>query len=346
MTVPETTSPTLSTHIIDAIISAARLGWTPDDLKHIAGPHVLPFLHAARLMATAAAEGQVAAAWQRQLPTPSRRGRRLPSPEKSADILMRLSRLSPATCAAALTDLSALRGHNTSTLSEEQRRAQQRITGLLKKAESTTFEAEAQTLIAKAQQLRQRYRIESVEAETAPGDSVAVRVHLAAPWVRYQFLLLGQVARANSSRALLYPDIGIATVVGHPDDVLHAIELFHSLNRQRAYFMRHSPGAQFARAKRETKAYRRSFLTAYAGRIGDLLTEATEDTVVTEQERTSALPVLARRAVAAEETFTTLFPHTSTMSFQHKYHVGGAVDGMAAAERSHLGSDLTAVGSA
>lgn len=346
MTFPATTSPTLTTCIIDAVITAARLGWTPDDLRHIAGPHIIPYLHAARLMVSAAAEAPVAAAWQRQCPALSRRGRQLPSPEDSAHVLSRLNGLPRASCATSLTDLSALRGRTADGLSDELHRARQRITGLLKKAESTTFEAEAETLIAKAQQLRQRYRIESVQEEATPGNTVAVRVHLEAPWVRHQYLLLGHVAGANSTRALLYPDVSIATVVGHPDDVLHAIDLFHSLNRQRAYFMHHSPGAVTARAHGETKAYRRSFLIAYARRIGTLLAEATEETVVTEDERGAALPVLARREVAAEEAFTALFPHTSSMSFRHSYHAGGAVDGIAAAERSHLGPDMTAVGSA
>ncbi|MCQ9337664.1 hypothetical protein NQ011_13425 [Corynebacterium phoceense] len=51
-----------------------------------------------------------------------------------------------------------------------------------------------------------------------------------------------------------------------------------------------------------------------------------------------ALPVLARRLTAAEETRDHLFPHLSTLSLSAT-HLDGLQDGIAAAEATRLGGD-------
>ncbi|MDO5511413.1 DUF2786 domain-containing protein [Corynebacterium sp.] len=339
----------LTVMLTDRILSLARDGWTPEDFRHITGPRINRYLRTALKQATAAAPERVAAAWLRQCRPPTRRDRQdAPLAEMQA-LLGVLNGLPPLQGAEDLTDLSSLRaaaGEDAAT--PEQRKARERISGLLAKAESTTFAHEAESLVAKAQQLRQRYRIDTLDplAADVPGNVVALRIHLTAPWVRFQHLLLGSIAAANSCRAVLVTPVDIATLVGHPDDVLHTAELFASLNRQRDYFMRTSPGAATAAARGETSAYRRSFLQSYAHRIGDLLTEATASTETSPQERTSVLPVLARRSEVTEHAFSEMFPGTTPMSLGHRFHAPGATDGIRAAERSHLGPERTAVGQA
>lgn len=334
--------------IVDRLVVAACLGWVPDDLRHLFGPAVDPFLATAHPQVMARAPETIRGAWGRQCHTAANpRASDFPIGEMEK-IAHRLREIPSLVDADLLTDVHLLHDHDLDStgLSAEQRRAQQRITGLLKKAESTTFEAEAESLVAKAQQLRQRYRIDHLpptDSSAEAADVVAVRIRLKAPWVRQQFLLLARVARANSCRSILSGSVGIASLVGHPDDVRHVAELFVSLNHQRDFFMRNSPGAEEAARTGHTAAYRRSFLYSYANRIGDLLTEATDDVAVTATEEKNVLPVLAFRDVAAEDAVGQLFPHTRGMSFGHEHHATGSADGVRAAERSHLGPAGVAV---
>ncbi|HHU66549.1 DUF2786 domain-containing protein [Corynebacterium sp.] len=336
--------------IINELAFAAARGWTPDDLRHTLGPVVIPFLRESRPHLFAVTHTRIAAAWDRQLRTLVSDTTAEPDHGTLRALAVELVSLPAFTDADTYVEQHVLLRHNRAATgdSPEQVRARQRITGLLRKARSTIFPAEAESLVAKAQQLRQRHRIEHAldDVPEDPEDVVSVRIHLHAPWVRFQFLLLGSVAFPNSCRTVLSDSIGIATLVGHPDDVRHCLELFASLNHQRDYFMRHSPGATHASHHGQTSAYRRSFLFAYANRILDLLDTATTDVPTEQGTSGNALPVLARRDRAAEEMRDRIFPHTSGIRFGHSHHHPGASDGIAAAERSHLGPARTSLNSA
>ncbi|GAB3690065.1 DUF2786 domain-containing protein [Corynebacterium nasicanis] len=337
----------LQTLVIDRLVHLAREGWTPDDIRHVLGHTVDPHLRFALRTATMVAPDRVSAIWTRQSRPPApRTSRSTPLPELESLWDSLSSDLPPLGGTADLIDLAALQNaEGSQALSTEQVRARKRISGLLKKAESTTFAHEAESLVAKAQQLRQRYRIDSLDPDI-PDDMVTARLHLSAPWVRFQHLLLSNIAVSNSCRAVLLGNVDISSLVGHPDDVRYTAELFTSLNRQRDYYMRHSPGAADAALRGETAAYRRSFLQTYAYRIGDLLTEATTSTTVSTEEVASALPVLARRSALAEDAFARNFPGSTSLTMGHRFHAPGATDGIHAAERSHLGPERTAVGGA
>lgn len=336
--------------ITDHLVRAAQRGWTPEDLRHAVGPEVDAFLPSAHALATAVAQPRISAAWHRQMVgAPALSPFEIPLGDVDT-LAERLLTLPVFHDSEIYHDSHVLtRPENPwSALSAEQRRALQRIRGLLSKAESTTFEAEAETLIAKAQQLRQRYRIETVTpgSEEVPVTIVSTRVHLRAPWVRFQSLLLGAVAVPNSCRSVLEESVGIATLLGDPDDVRHCLELFASLNHQRDYFMRHSPGAEEAARRGETARYRRSFLHSYALRILDLLSAANSESPTDQESNASALPVLACRDKAVDAARDRVFPRLGTIAFGHRHHHGGAVDGASAAERSHLGPEATGLDSA
>lgn len=345
----------LATRVVAAVASAAHRGWTPDDLRHVLGPGVDHLLFRAHHRVATAAP-PVRQAWRRQCHPAEPGDRPLAELEGWLDTLERLPALPDQ---AILTDLHQLqaREEEPAGLSEEQRRARHRITGLLRKAESTTFDAEAEALVAKAQQLRQRHRIEAVldprVSQTTSAGPSARRVRFSAPWVRHQYLLLTQVAVANSCTAVLLSRHGIATVIGESDDVQHTTDLFASLNRQCAHFMRTSAGAAEAARAGQTAAYRRAFLLSYASRIGTLLRKAGEEasdrggTGGADDPGTGdvgrALPVLAARAEVAEERTRQLFPALRGMSFSSRHHQGHR-DGRTAAGRSHLRGDRSALG--
>lgn len=335
----------LTREISDLLIIAARRGWTPHDLRSVAGSGIDPLLVDAQLHVHGSATYAVRTAWQRQC----RSCHNLPPAGHDLEMIkLRLENLPRLRDADIVTDVDYLdvlcdaaredtHGTTAPHARSEEKRIRQRINHLLRKAESTTYEAEAASLVAKAQQLRQRYRLDRVANEPRTWENsqlVSVRVHLTGTWVRYQFLLLSHVARPNSCESILVSSVNIASVIGHPEDVRHVIELFDGLNRQRDYFMRTSPGAQEAALARQTASYRRSFLVAFAHRIGALLTIANDDVPAQRAGDGTALELLKDRGAAASEFMGSVFNSASNMSFSPT-HRQGFVDGINAATNSH-----------
>ncbi|MGH9111145.1 MAG: DUF2786 domain-containing protein, partial [Acidimicrobiales bacterium] len=224
-----------------------------------------------------------------------------------------------------------------------------RVAALLAKAESTTFPGEAESLTAKAQELVTRHAIDmaSVDAERGRGPEVAGRrIGIDDPYARARVTLLSEVAMANRCRAVWSQAFGFATVFGDEGD-LDAVEmLFTSLLVQATRAMvAESPSRRGGGpvAGSTTRSFRQSFLVAYARRIGDRLRQASE-AAVAEAEAVAdrgdgagaLLPVLARRADAAEAAASVAFPKVKTFSTSARDPHGWAA-GQQAADRADLG---------
>lgn len=329
------------------LTDCARNGWTPADLRHEFSAQIDPLMfHALSSLAPNIPE-QLLEHWFSDTQPGNVTSISVVSLEK---IVNSLPLLPP------LQDWKILSGehlHNSdvdylSSLSTEQRKAHDRVQSLLRKAESTNFEKEAEALIEKAESLRQQYRLERLLAEfyseSPTRDAViSTRVRLRSPWVKYQMRLLGVVAHANSCEALLLTESGIATIFGTSDDVAHVVDLFTSLNRQREHFMCSSAGAKTAQERRETSSYRRSFMIAYATRISCLLRRAADEVLDNLGETAPSapqevLPVLKERSERAQQTMGSIFPHIRTMSVTANNALGYQ-DGFDAAGRSHFSGD-------
>lgn len=344
--------------IHEGLVRAARLGWTPNDLRHLLSSKIDHLLFRAlhRVAEPGAAGGGKAviteptrAAWQRQCHPVGE----IPlSTGTLESIISQLRRIPPLRDQVLLGDTDAVEDRDSAfaALTPEQRKAHHRIIALLKKAEATNFEGEADVLVAKAQQLRQRYRIESVLLARETTDDVdhteliAQRVYLRAPWIKHQFSLLAGVARTNSCASMLLTRDGIATVLGRDDDVRHVSDLFASLNRQRDHFMRTAAGAHQAADRGETSAYRRSFMVAYTAHITVLLDDAARHASNESLAHRRTLPVLAARGVRAQQKLSELFPRARSISLTSR-HPAGYRDGVDAAHQSHLGGDAAGLGS-
>ena len=191
-------------------------------------------------------------------------------------------------------------------------RALSRIRGLLAKAESTEFEAEAAALTAKAQELMARHAIDTAMLGDRAGDRggavQARRLHLDDPHAEAKAAIVQAVGTANGVRVVLLPAFGIATLVGMPGD-LDAVELLVTSLLLQAGRGLADAVAQAGPRGRAT-AYRRGFLYSYAQRIEERLTEA-RDQARAEATATygSALaPVLADRQAAVDRAVEELFP--------------------------------------
>ncbi|MFD6549101.1 DUF2786 domain-containing protein [Streptomyces sp. SAS_267] len=212
-----------------------------------------------------------------------------------------------------------------------------RIRALLAKAEATGFPEEAEALSAKAQELMARHSIDEAllaartHAKDAPG---ACRIGVEPPYETAKAVLLDAVAGANRCRAVWNDALCFSTVVGFEPD-LEAVELLYtSLLVQATAAMTKAEAAQRAGGRKRTKAFRQSFLAAYAHRIGDRLASVAEEQVTaTEGE---LLPVLAARDVAVTDHLDRMFPETVTTRMRGITDEAGWHEGAAAADRAQV----------
>jgi Protein of unknown function (DUF2786) len=185
-----------------------------------------------------------------------------------------------------------------------------RIRALLAKAEATDHPAEAESFTAKAQDLMTRHAIDEALL-TAAGDAaitvVAKRVHLQSPYAATKTSLLNAVARANRCKVIYFERLAIATVVGVRLDIDQVEMLFTSLLIQATRAMTDA-GAGRAGSFDRSATFRRSFLAAYAVRIGERLTEATS--AATKSYGNELVPLLNRQDDAVTAEFERLFPFT------------------------------------
>ncbi|HZA73720.1 MAG TPA: DUF2786 domain-containing protein [Propionibacteriaceae bacterium] len=217
----------------------------------------------------------------------------------------------------------------------ERSRVLNRVRTLLAKAEATEFAAEAETFTAKAQDLMTRHAIDEALLRVAgdgPIDIRGIRVHIRNPYAGEKVSLLNQVARANRCRAVWNKPLGLVTVLGTPVDVDQVEMLFTSLLIQATRAMAEA-GARRAGSFDRSASFRRSFLMAYAVRIGERLTESSAAAAAS--YGAELVPVLQRQTDAVQAEFERLFPQTRTAK-AGRYNAAGWGAGREAADRAHL----------
>jgi len=193
-----------------------------------------------------------------------------------------------------------------------------KIRALLAKAESTEFPEEAEALSARAQELMAKYSIDQavLAAQNGRRDSPAGRrLPVDNPYESPKASLLQTVAKANRCRTIWHKELGMSTVVGFAAD-LDAVELlFTSLLVQANTAMLRAGARRDAYGRSRTRAFRQSFLIAYATRIAERLSQATEHA---EQQAATAssgqdlLPVLRARQQAVDDAVGEIFGDTLT----------------------------------
>lgn len=212
-------------------------------------------------------------------------------------------------------------------------RVLKRVRALLAKAESTDFDAEADSLTAKAQELMARYSIDHTMIGAAGSDPrgenpEARRVLIHDPYAKGKSLLLSRVAEASRCRAITTPDLGFSTVFGYPIDLEVVEILYTSLVTQCSVAMQAA-----SRKVANPRSFRESFTVAFASRIGQRLQEAAEATVEAgvRDHGDSLLPVLASRESEVEAALDAAFPGYVRRSFRASDGRGWAA-GTAAAD--------------
>ena len=210
------------------------------------------------------------------------------------------------------------------------------IRALLAKAESTQFAAEAEALTAKAQSMMTRHAIDEALLHAGAEESVEVisrRILIDNPYLVEKVHLLSSVGQANRSKVVWMEEFAMATVVGTPVDVDQVELLFVSLLIQATRAMAEA-GAGRAGSLDRSPRFRRSFLTSYAVRIGERLTEADAET--TASYGSELVPVLRRQEEAVDARYEELFPHTREMSTRRTFDRRGWDAGRQAADRARF----------
>ncbi|MBT2476883.1 DUF2786 domain-containing protein [Streptomyces sp. ISL-94] len=213
-----------------------------------------------------------------------------------------------------------------------------RIRALLAKAEATTFPEEAEALSAKAQELMARHTVdEALLAASGKGPAqvpAACRIGVEPPYEEAKAVLLDAVATANRCRAVWNSGFEFSTVVGFESD-LEAVELLYtSLLVQGTAAMTRAEAAQRSGGRKRTKAFRQSFLLAYASRLGQRLAETAEHAA---SEAPDNLPALVAREVAVTSRAEEMFPQTTTTRLRGATDLAGWEHGTAAADAAHVG---------
>jgi hypothetical protein len=215
-----------------------------------------------------------------------------------------------------------------------------RVRALLAKAESTTFEEEATALTAKAQELIARYSLDDALLAAAGGDPTDPherRVLIEAPYATAKFHLLGTVADANRCTVVLMQPESIASVFGYPFDLDATDVLFTSLLVQATTQVLAAGPRQDGFGRSTTRSFRRSFLLAYADRIGERLQAATDAATAATARGDELLPILASRSAEVAAARDRAFPHVTTVHMRAS-HPEGWRAGRAAADRADLAS--------
>jgi hypothetical protein len=217
----------------------------------------------------------------------------------------------------------------------------ERIRHLLQKAERTTFPAEAEAFMSKAQALMAEHSIERAMLDRDLDDgegATSLRIYLDDPYASAKHELVSAVARANRCRVVYCPDLGFDAVFGFPHD-LAAVELLHtSLLVQATAAMTAQGPVKDARGRSRTRSFRASFLVGFAHRIGERLREAqAASTRAAESTHgASLLPVLAGRSRAVDDAVAAVFPRLGRVRTSTSNSAGWAA-GRVAADLATLG---------
>jgi hypothetical protein len=210
-----------------------------------------------------------------------------------------------------------------------------RIRALLAKAEATDFPAEAEALTAKAQDLMTRHAIDEALVHAQAGDSITVigrRIHIDNPYALEKAILLNGVAGANRVKAAWSDFAASMTLVGVPTDIDQVEMLFTSLLIQGTRAMTEAGEASHVHGVNRSSSFRRSFLIAYATRIGQRLDTATDEAAAA--YGSALVPVFARQEAAVGEEYDRLFPHVKSSVVGRNLNRRGWEAGTDAADRA------------
>lgn len=215
-----------------------------------------------------------------------------------------------------------------------------KVRALLAKAESTTFDEEAEALSAKAQELIARHAIDLALLAADVDVPGGRRLYLDAPYTKPKFILLAGIAEANNCRTAWNTRRSTATLIGHQSDMQLTEMLFTSLLLQgTGAVVGAGPQRDWA-GRASTRSWRNAFWYGFAYRIGERLRQAsaTARSEAVEAAGEDLLPVLAARTSAVDQAFEDAFPSLGNLDISLS-NAQGLDAGRSFADRAELSAD-------
>ncbi|HUG83052.1 MAG TPA: DUF2786 domain-containing protein [Euzebya sp.] len=330
--------------IIAGLASVWQAGYGPLDLMHLlrrTQTAVHTSIATAAIVADHQARGAPAGAWDDQVGQVAAEHAAAPTTVATLGAAVQLLVLLP--CLAPIPPtLHPLGGDAAASAASGDRlqglddQVLARVRALLHKAESTTFEAEAEALTAKAQQLITRHAIDEARLQssgTTGAPPVTRRILLDDPYLSAKSLLVHQVAAANRCHAVFSRHPGWSTVFGTDADVQATQLLVASLLAQAVGTMARLGPQRDVYGRSRTRSFRSAFLQGFAVRIGERLDQTSTDVLAGAADRDRVLPVLAGRQAdaraAADEAFPQLVNHSLGISNGEGWFAGKAAADLA-----------------
>jgi hypothetical protein len=218
-----------------------------------------------------------------------------------------------------------------------------RVRALLAQAESTQYEAEAETFTAKAQELMTRHAIDM--AMVAAGSSRSerpdtIRIPIDDPYVDAKSMLLSAVAVHSRCRTVWEPGYALASVVGFAADLDATQTLFTSLLVQAQVSLRAASASAPSGTRARSRGFRSAFLLAYGHRVGQRLDEINRGVIADAEAETgrSILPVLAARSARVDNAVDEIFGPLGRRRRRRAVDAAGWASGVIAADRARLNS--------
>jgi hypothetical protein len=192
----------------------------------------------------------------------------------------------------------------------------ERVRALLAKAESTTFEEEADAFTDKAQELMTRYSIDAALLALHTAGKLTgpqprgIRIGIDNPYSRAKVMLLSEIAGASGCKVVWSQPFGFATLFGFEGEMKSVEVLYTSLLLQaRKVMMRAGKTDRCARSR----SFRQSFLVGFAFRIGQRLEESAGAVIsdISEEHGGVLVPLMAERSRMVDECEKDAYPNCS-----------------------------------
>jgi hypothetical protein len=171
-------------------------------------------------------------------------------------------------------------------------------------------------LCAKAQELITRHALDLLLDDHEDADAAAGigtrRIWLDPPYVLAKATLVHEVAAANRCRSVVSEKLALCTVVGDPHGLAYVDLLVTSLLVQAQRSMLSQGSRTTTWGESRTRAFRQSFLLAFAHRIGERLRETVDVVVAEAGDAERLLPVLAGHEQEIDDACRALFGLTTS----------------------------------
>jgi Protein of unknown function (DUF2786) len=218
---------------------------------------------------------------------------------------------------------------------------ERKIRALLRKAEGSSFEEEADAFMRKAQELMFRHGIDE-ERLWANDPSRREKIEVAKikiadnkPGSMHRRIILSQVARVNHSKMWYTPGSDYSSIAGYPNDLLFVEMLFTSIitqmNFKEAMALAHSNGVH-------PKTFRSNFAAGFADRINERLMENFQaaQAAVKVDEPGMSIALLDRKKEVDNWVKDKYNLRAGSAGNQGKYNAGARAAGQSAANSTDI----------